>query len=99
MKRLLLIACCLLAVCAVTKAQFSVSSPHSKVEAKVEIGSQILYSVYFNGKSVVTNSSVRFEFKQAPPLGDDLIVLKSSSVEINETWTPVLKRKSTILNN
>ena len=99
MKRFFLIACCLLAVCAVTKDQFSVVSPHSGVEAKVEISSQILYSVYFNGKPVVTNSTVRFEFRQAPPLGDDLIVLKTSSVEINETWTPVLKRKSTILNN
>jgi alpha-glucosidase len=99
MKRILLISCCLLSVIGVTEAQFSVVSPHSKVEAKVEIGNQILYSVYFNGKPVVTNSTVRFEFRQAPPLGDDLIVLKSSSIVINETWTPVLKRKSTILNN
>jgi len=77
MKRLFLIACGLLAFCGITNAQFSVMSPHSNVEAKVEIGSQILYSVYFKGKPVVTNSSVSFEFKQAPPLGDDLIVLKS----------------------
>lgn len=99
MKRLFLIACYLLAVSGITKAQFSVMSPHSNVETKVEIGSQILYSVYFNGKPVVTNSTIRFEFRQAPPMGNDMTVLKSSTQEINETWTPVLKRKSSILNN
>lgn len=99
MKRFLLTAICLLTVFEIAKAQYSVMSPHSIVEAKVEFGSQIIYSVYFNGKPVLTNSTIRFEFNQAAPLGDDMLVLKTSAKEINETWTPVLKRKSTILNN
>ena len=80
-------------------AQYSVKSPHSQVEAKVEVGDQIIYNVYFNGNPVLTNSTIRFEFKEASPLGSDLTVLKTSTKEINETWTPVLKRKETILNN
>ena len=99
MKQFLFTAIYLLTVFGIAKAQHSVMSPHSLVEAKIEVGNQIIYSVYFNGKPVLTNSVIRFEFKQAPPLGDDMLVLKTSVKEINETWTPVLKRKSTILNN
>ncbi|MBW8333916.1 MAG: glycoside hydrolase family 97 protein [Prolixibacteraceae bacterium] len=99
MKRFFLSAICFLAIYVVGNAQYSVMSPNSLVEAKVEVGTQIVYSVHFKGKPVLTNSKIRFEFKQAPPLGDNLNVLKTSSKDINETWTPVLKRTSTILNN
>ncbi len=99
MKRFFLSAICILAIYVVGNAQYSVMSPRSLVEAKVEVGSQIVYSVYFKGNPVVTNSEIRFEFKQAPPIGNDMIVLKTSFKDINETWTPVLKRTSAIQNN
>ena len=99
MKRIFLTAICILTIFSMVKAQYAVLSPHSTIEAKVEVGHQIKYSVSFNGKQVISNSAIRFEFKQAPPLGEDMTVLKTSSREINETWTPVLKRRSTILNN
>ena len=99
MKRIYLSAILLVIGFGFANAQYSVVSPHSLAEAKIEVGKQIIYSVYFNGKPVLTNSTIRFEFNQAPPLGDDMLVLKTTSKEINETWTPVLKRKSTILNN
>lgn len=99
MKRIFLTALCLMAIFSIVKAQYSVTSPHSTIEAKIEVGDQISYSVSFDGKQVIFNSVIRFEFKQAPPMGDDMTVLKTGSKVINETWTPVLKRKSTILNN
>jgi alpha-glucosidase len=99
MKRFILSAICFLTIYIVGNAQNSVMSPNSLVEAKVEVGSQIIFSVYFNGKPVIANSEIRFVFKQAPPIGNDMIVLKTSSKVINETWTPVLKRTSTIKNN
>ena len=99
MKRFILSAIYFLAIYIVGNAQYSVMSPHSLVEAKIGVGSQINYSIYFNGKPVVVNSEIRFEFKQAPPIGNDMIVLKTSFKDINETWTPVLKRTSTIQNN
>ena len=99
MKRFFLSAVCFLTIFVVGNAQNSVMSPNSLVEAKVEVGSQIVYSVYFKGKPVIANSEIRFEFKQAPPIGNDMIVLKTSSKDINETWTPVLKRTSTIQNS
>ena len=99
MKRFFLSAICFLAIYVVGNAQYSVISPNSLVEAKIGIGNQINYSINFNGNPVVVNSEIRFEFKQAPPLGDDMNVLKTSPKDINETWTPVLKRTSTIQNN
>lgn len=99
MKRSLFTALCIIIGVAFAGAQNSVMSPHSVVEAIVEVGDQIIYSVNFKGKPVVTRSVIRFEFRQAPPLGDEMIILKSSVKEINETWAPVLKRKETILNN
>lgn len=99
MKQFFLTGICILTIFSIGKAQYSVSSPHSKVEARVEVGTEVNYSVYFNGKQVISNSVIRFEFKQAPPMGDDMTVIKTSAIDINETWTPVLKRTSTILNN
>jgi len=99
MKRIYLGTILLLLGFGFAHAQYSVMSPHSLAEAKIEVGNQISYSVYFNGKPVLTNSTIHFEFNQAPPLGDDMLVLKTFSKEINETWPPVLKRKSTILNH
>ncbi len=99
MKRFIFCMICLIFSFNFAQGQYSVMSPHSMAEAKVEIGNQISYTVNFNGKPVISNSTIRFEFKQAPPLGDDMMVLKTSTKEINETWTPVLKRRETILNN
>jgi alpha-glucosidase len=79
--------------------QYSVRSPKSGVEARIDVGAKITYSVNFNEKPVITNSLIRFEFKQASPIGENMTVLTTDVREINETWKPVLKRKAEILNN
>lgn len=79
-------------------AQYSITSPNSRVEAKINVGDHLSYSVSFKGKPVIVSSDIRFEFRQAPPLGDEMSVIKNSTADINESWTPVLKRKETIQN-
>jgi len=98
MKRFILTVLYFLGLWGISLAQFAVMSPQSLVEAKIDVGSKITYSVFFQGKPVLVDSEISFEFKQAPPLGFDMEILKSSANEINETWTPVLKRKASILN-
>jgi len=93
----LLIAICLIAYQAT--AQFTVVSPDSRVEAKVNIGKSISYTVFFNGKTVLFDSPIGFKFKNAPPLGTDMKLNESLHSEIKDTWTPVLKRKSEVLNH
>jgi alpha-glucosidase len=98
MKRIFLILAIVLCLQGISRAQYSVISPQSVVEAKIDVSSKITYSVFFQGKPVLLGSEIGFEFKQAPPLGMDMELIKSSVKEINETWTPVLKRKASILN-
>jgi alpha-glucosidase len=81
-----------------SRAQYSVTSPQSAVEAKIDIGNKINYSIFYQGNPVLINSEISFEFKQATPLGIEMEVLKTSVKEINEPWSPVLKRKSSIIN-
>ena len=99
MKRIYLIAFSIFIALCHANAQYSVVSPHLLAQVKIEVGKNINYSVYFKEKPVLVNSEIGFEFKQAPPLGVDLEVLKTTTLEINETWTPVLKRISAIQNN
>ena len=80
-------------------AQFTVVSPDRKVEAKVNIRESISYSVFFNGKTVLLDSPIGFTFEKAPPLGADMKTIESINSEINETWKPVLKRKTEVLNH
>lgn len=99
MKRIVFILTGLIIFSGYVHAQFSVMSPTAIAEVKVDIGNKIIYSVFFQGKPVLVNSEISFEFKQAPPLGFDMEVIRTTPRIINETWTPVLKRKATILNS
>ncbi len=98
-KEFITVVFCLMAISVVLKAQISVVSPHAVTEAKIEAGKQIIYSIFFKGKPVISNSTIKFEFRQAAPFTEDFTVLKTSTREINETWSPVLKRQSSVLNN
>ena len=99
MKRFLIFLIAVFSIQGIIYGQYSVKSPNALTNAKIEIGSKITYSVYFQDKPVLINSEMGFTFRQAPPLVSDMEVVKTSNREINETWTPVLKRKSTILNH
>lgn len=98
MKRFLVFLIAVFSIHGIICGQYSVKSPNAQTNAKIEIGSKISYTVYFHEKPVLINSETGFTFRQAPPLGSDMEVVKTSNREINETWVPVLKRKSTILN-
>jgi alpha-glucosidase len=98
MKKLLLTILFLAIILVYANAQYSIVSPNAAVEAKINVGDHISYSVSFKGKPVIESSDIRFEFRQAPPMGDEMTVIKNSVVDINESWTPVLKRKETIQN-
>lgn len=98
MKRLLLTTLIFTALWVNANAQYSILSPDSQLEAKIDVGNHLSYSVSFKGKPVIVPSNIRFEFRQASPMGDEMTVVKNLVNDINESWTPVLKRKETILN-
>ncbi|HLN73836.1 MAG TPA: glycoside hydrolase family 97 N-terminal domain-containing protein, partial [Prolixibacteraceae bacterium] len=88
MKRLLLTTLFLTILLVYANAQYSVLSPNASVEAKIVVGDHLSYSVSFKGIPVIINSDIRFEFRQAPPMGDEMTVLKNTVTDINESWTP-----------
>jgi len=80
-------------------AQYTVHSPDKRVEVKVNVGENLSYSVFFNGKEVLVDSPIGFTFENAPPLGADMELVSKGESEINETWRPVLKRKAEVINH
>jgi hypothetical protein len=99
MKRLLIFLAGVFTIQGIVYGQYSIKSPGSLTKANIEIGPKITYGVYFQEKPVLTNSEIGFVFHQAPPLGLGMEVVNVSEREINETWTPVLKRKSAVANH
>lgn len=79
--------------------KYQVSSPDGKVSLKVTVEEKISYSVQFNDIKVVDQSPILFNFKQAPPLGENLSIVSKSEFDFNKSWKPVLKRFETIQNN
>jgi alpha-glucosidase len=80
-------------------SQFVIKSPDNRVEARVNIGETMTYSVSFNGKTILFDSPIGFNFEKAPPIKTDIEVIESETSEIKEIWKPVLKRKSEVLNH
>jgi alpha-glucosidase len=89
----------LLIVLGTSAKEYTISSPDGKIYVIVSLNKEIVYSVKYEGITVIEPSSVLFTFKQAPPLGKDLKVVKDELKSVDETWEPVLKRYETVRNN
>lgn len=80
--------------------EYQVTSPDKKINATIENGEALNYSVSFNGKSVIQKSVLGFEFKTEPAMNKDFTVTDKQERTINETWKPVVRSKhAEILNN
>ena len=66
MKKLLMMMLVLLSAITITYSQYVVKSPDSFSKANIEIGEQISYSVLYQEKTVISESTIRFEFLQVP---------------------------------
>ncbi|WP_205461705.1 glycoside hydrolase family 97 protein [Mangrovibacterium lignilyticum] len=99
MKRIVLIVLLGLFTAYSGLAQYVLKSPNGKSEIKIDIGDNVSYSVFRDGVAVVSGSAVSYRFASQPPLGNDLQVKASTQNEINESWKPVLKRESEVINH
>lgn len=80
-------------------SDYKISSPDGKITVSLSIGSEISYAVNYENTVVLEPSSISFNFKQAPPLGQYLSVISNNNFSVDETWQPVLKRYDEIRNN
>ncbi len=78
---------------------YTIESPNKNIKVELQVGDLIEYSVSFKGVEVIASSAIGFEFKQAPPLGAEMNVLKLNETESSSTWKPVLKRFEEIQNH
>jgi len=78
----------------------SVKSPDNKIVVNVDNKEKLLYSVSFNGRTIINPSQLGFEFKDELPMTGDFKVVNQALKNFNETWIPVVKSKhSEVLNN
>jgi len=79
---------------------YQVNSPDKKITVSIKNGDELHYSVTFNGKPIISESSLGFEFKSEPAMNKGFKEIDKQENTINETWTPVVKSKhEKIVNN
>ena len=79
---------------------FHVSSPDTKIHVRIKNSDKLTYSITFNGKDVVQESSLGFEFKNETAMNHGFEVIDHHELVINESWKPVIKSKhAEVLNN
>ncbi len=76
-----------------------VYSPDKHITFNVKTDETLSYSVRYNFKELLDRSDIGFSFRNAPYLGKDVEVVNISTREVDETWTPVLKRYDSIRNH
>lgn len=90
-----------LLIAAFSQAQdYKVTSPDKKISVAIKNGDELSYSVVFDGKPVILESALGFEFKAEPIMSKGFAVIDQQEQTINETWKPVVKSKhAEVVNN
>jgi alpha-glucosidase len=75
-----------LSIGSVCRAQdYQVKSPDQKIAVSVKNGDELRYSITFNGKSVIMESELGFEFKAEAPMKKGFAVTGQKEQTIKET--------------
>jgi alpha-glucosidase len=91
----------LILICAIANGQvLTVKSPDGKIEVSVNSKNILVYSVIFNGKTIINPSPLGFEFKDELPMTGNFTIVDQSVKNFSESWIPVIKSKhARILNS
>jgi hypothetical protein len=78
----------------------NVQSPSNKIEVSFKLlpNGQPSYTLNYNGKPVVLESTLGIKLKEKPALDANFEILSSKVTAFNESWKPVLGEKANILN-
>jgi alpha-glucosidase len=79
----------------------TVTSPDQKVKVGVSLSQngQAQYTVSYEGDTVIDTSGLGFEFKNMPPLSEDLEIVSTQSQSADNNWKPVWGKKKEIRNH
>lgn len=80
--------------------EIQVKSPDGRIQINVSNSEMLTYSITYNGKAIVNQSSMGFELKNEQPMKGDFLITGQSTKSVNETWKPVVRSKhAEIANN
>ncbi|WP_281228829.1 glycoside hydrolase family 97 protein [Flavobacterium aquiphilum] len=79
----------------------TVKSPSNKITVNFKLIDNVkpFYSVDYNGKAIVKESTLGIKLKDKTALDTDFEIQSSKAATFNESWKPVLGQKSSILNH
>ncbi|WP_431198871.1 glycoside hydrolase family 97 protein [Mucilaginibacter sp. P25] len=78
---------------------FKLVSPDKKTVVEINNTSSLRYTVSSNGLTIVHPSSLGFEFKDEPALGNGMAVTGHVEHSVNQTWAPIVKAKHSIVTD
>ena len=78
---------------------YQVSSPDKNIDVRINNGDKISYTISFNRKEVISESTLGFEFKNEPAMFQQFVVMDTHEQTLNETWKPVVKSKHSVIRN
>ena len=86
----------------------SVSSPDGRIIVTVSVkaklvpnppGERVYYSVQYDGQPLLLESPLGLEFRDQPPLAENLRIAKSETSTANTTWNRVWGKSKTVTNH
>jgi alpha-glucosidase len=77
----------------------TVKSPDGKIDVTITNNDILVYSVSYNGRSIINPSRLGFEFKDELPMNGNFSIVDQSVKSFNETWIPVVKSKHSEISN
>lgn len=81
-------------LCTAVAQTYKIESPDKKISVEVKNSESLTYSVTFDGKVVVAESPMGFQFKGEPDMYGNFEVKNDAKVKSGiEAWTPVVRNK------
>lgn len=94
MKKIFIITITVIASIVATAKDYSVNSPDGRISVKVETGQKTVYSVQFDGKTVLAPSPLSMTFSDGKVIGDNMKVKKVVRSSSDRTIMPVIRQKT-----
>ncbi len=77
----------------------SLASPDGSIKVTVASGSQLDYSIQFNGKDVLLDSPISLNFSGSQPFGPGLAIQNVSRRSADESWQRVYGKRKQVRNH
>ncbi|UCE40067.1 MAG: glycoside hydrolase family 97 protein [Candidatus Aminicenantes bacterium] len=78
---------------------YEVFSPDKKIQLKVEIGQQVLYSVFLESQEILAPSPISMTIKDKGKLGFEPVLESASQRSIDREIRPVIRAKSAVIKD